>query len=202
VSGSPGTERRGAPPRDETRTPPRVATERLVLEPLGPEDADVLFAYRSRPEVSRFQGWTPSGRDDVRQFIDGLATTPFDTPGTWYQLAIRRADGDTLVGDVGVHFLEDGWQVEIGCTLAPEFQHTGYATEALRAVLDVLFRGLGKHRVIASIDPRNTPSVRLVERLGLRPEGHFRRAIWAHGEWTDDLRFAILRSEWMERHTA
>ena len=70
------------------------------------------------------------------------------------------------------------------------------ATEALSALIDMLFDELAKHRIIASIDPRNEPSIRLMERLGFRKEAHFHRSIFMHGEWTDDVIYAMLQSEW------
>jgi RimJ/RimL family protein N-acetyltransferase len=177
----------------------RIETDRLVLVPITPADAEALFAYRSLPEVSRYQTWEPGSVAGAAAFIEGLADTPFDTPGTWFQLAVRLRDTDELVGDVGVHFLEDGEQVEIGFTLAPAAQGLGLGTEAVTAVLGHLFDALAKHRVTASVDPRNEPSVRLLRRVGMRQEAHFVRSLRFKGEWADDLLFAILESEWSSR---
>jgi RimJ/RimL family protein N-acetyltransferase len=64
-------------------------------------------------------------------------------------------------------------------------------------LLRFLFEQLGKHRVTASCDPRNSPSVKVLEAVGMRREGHLVESTWSKGEWTDDLLFAILRREWM-----
>ena len=74
----------------------------------------------------------------------------------------------------------------------------GYATEALRAMVDYLFANLGKHRIVASVDPRNTPSIRLIERLGFRKEAHFKESYYLRGEWVDDIIYAMLRTEWVK----
>ncbi len=95
-------------------------------------------------------------------------------------------------------FLEDGRQVEIGFTLAPAAQGRGLGAEAVIGVLDFLFARLGKHRAFASVDPRNEPSLRLLQRVGMRQEAHFRRSLLFKGEWADDLVFAVLRSEWTD----
>ena len=55
---------------------------------------------------------------------------------------------------------------------------------------------LKKHRITASIDPRNTSSIRLIERLGFRKEAHFKQSLFFHGEWVDDLIYAMLAEEW------
>ena len=59
-----------------------------------------------------------------------------------------------------------------------------------------LFGRRGKHRITASCDPRNAASAAVLERLGMRREGHLRESTWAKGEWTDDLLYGLLRHEW------
>lgn len=89
-------------------------------------------------------------------------------PGSWYQIAIAQL-GDTMIGDMGLHTLDDRC-MEIGITIAPAFQRNGFATEALHAILDRLFREMQKQRAIASIDPRNNASIALMQRLGFHLE--------------------------------
>jgi RimJ/RimL family protein N-acetyltransferase len=178
---------------------PEITTDRLILSRLSAADAATLFAYRSLPEVSRYQGWEPESLDDAAGFVERLASTEFDTPGTWFQFGVRQRESGELIGDLGVHFLEDGQQAEIGFTLAPASQGRGLGAEAVVGVLDFLFGRLGKHRVFASVDPRNQPSLRLLRRVGMRQEAHFRRSLLFKGEWSDDVVFAVLHSEWIER---
>ena len=173
-----------------------IRSERLVLRSLRASDAERVHAYRSDPEVARFQSWDILSLDAVRAYIaeqDELRPTE---PG-WYQLAIAELATDHVIGDLGVHILEsDPRQVEIGFTLAPDAQRRGYASEAVRAVLDHLFGALGKHRVTASTDPRNARSIALLRRVGFRLEAHHLESLWFKGAWADDLIFALLRSEW------
>ena len=170
---------------------PVVVTPRLVLSPLTLEDAPQLFAYRSLPEVSRFQSFEPRSLEDARAFVRDAAESG------WCQLGMRIDSGSTLVGDLGFRLSSDpSPQAEIGVTLAPEHQGHGLALEALRALLGHLFAERGVHRAFASIDPRNEPSLVLFERVGMRQEGHHRQSVWFKGEWADDVVFAVLKSEW------
>jgi RimJ/RimL family protein N-acetyltransferase len=178
---------------------PEITTDRLTLSPLSAADAQALFAYRSLPEVARYQNWRPLTVADAQEFIAVLASNELDTPDTWFQFGIRLRSTSELVGDFGVHFLEDAQQVEIGFTLAPAAQGRGLGAEAVTGVLDFVFGPLGKHRVTASVDPRNEPSLRLLRRVGLRQEAHFRESLLFKGEWADDVVFAVLRSEWRAR---
>ena len=146
--------------------------------------------------MTRYQTWEPKGVDDAVEFIERVVEVDWDTPDTWFQLAIRLREPQALVGDLGVHFLEDAAQVEIGFTLAPEYQGRGLGTESVLGLLGYLFETLGKHRVIASADPRNEASVRLLRRVGMRQEAHFVESLLFKGEWADDLVFAMLKPEW------
>lgn len=179
---------------------PGLETERLFLRPLCPQDGAAMFRYRSDPKVSRYQNWEPSTVSEVDAFIARMMALESNTPGTWYQLAIsRRATGD-LIGDCGLRFpIERDHEAEFGISLAPEFHGMGYATEAVEAVFGYLFETLGKHRVFGSVDPRNHASLRLMERIGLRREAHFRESLWCKGEWADDVIYAMLRREWEGR---
>jgi RimJ/RimL family protein N-acetyltransferase len=179
---------------------PEILTKRLILTPLISSDAPALFAYRSDPEVCRYQTWQPRSLDEAQRFIDGLQSVAFDTPGTWFQLGIRLQDVGLLVGDLGVHFpAEIPRQVEIGITVAPDHQARGFGSEAVTGVLGYLFGPLQKHRVFASVDPRNQRSLALLKRVGMRQEAHFRESLWFKGAWVDDLVFAILESEWKDK---
>ncbi len=178
-----------------------LRTDRLVLRRFGPDDAATLAAYRSLPDVARYQSWDlPYTAADAEHLVAGLAGTHPDTPGEWFQLAVADAASGEHVGDVGVFVDGDDPRLaEVGITVAPQAQGRGLATEALTAVLDYLFTARGKHRVAADCDARNTPSAALLERVGMRREAHHRSSAWWKGEWTDEYVYAVLDEEWAAR---
>jgi len=178
---------------------PVIRTERMELSRLRPDDAPALYAYRRDPDVCRYQTFEPGTLADAERFIVKLQGYPFDTPGTWFQFGMRRVGDGVLIGDIGVRFPgDDPRQAEIGLTVAPAAQGRGLATEAVTALLAHLLKGCGKHRVFASVDPLNEPSVRLLERVGMRREAHHRASLWFKGAWADDMIYAILESEWVD----
>ncbi len=180
-----------------------ILTERLILRPLAPGDADAMFQYRSDPEIQRYQSWEQGSVEEVRDFIADHVEIGIDTPGRWYQLGLFVRDSGDMAGDCGIHVqADDPRQVEIGITLARASQGRGFATEALKAVLGLLFTKLGKHRVFGSVDPRNAPSLALLERVGMRREAHHVESLWFKGAWVDDVVFAMLRREYLARSTA
>lgn len=173
-----------------------LLTSRLRLDGLRRDDAAALFAYRADPAVNRYQGWRPATLDEVVQFIERQQAVTFGTLASWWQFALRQRTDGTLVGDLGVHFV-DADTLELGITLAPASQGRGLATEAMRAVLKLAFDTLGRHRVFASVDPRNLACVRLLEALGLRREALFRES-WRDGDtFADDAVYALLAREWL-----
>jgi RimJ/RimL family protein N-acetyltransferase len=178
---------------------PTLHTDRLLLNAFEERDAPALFGYRSLEEVVRFQTFEPKCLEDADAFIRRGLATEFGEADTWAQLAVRLKGSGALVGDVGIFFLGEGMrQVEIGFTVAPACQGQGLGTEAVRAVLDFLFGTLAIHRVAASVDPRNGPSMGLLKRVGMRQEAHFRESLRFRGEWVDDVVWAVLRGDWLE----
>jgi RimJ/RimL family protein N-acetyltransferase len=177
-----------------------LSTRRLILRPLKPEDADLMFRYRSRPVVWRYQIWRPEDISEIHAFIEKQKVLLLDTPGTWFSLAITRRESGEMVGDLGMHFPEEeNSGVEIGITLDPEYQKRGYAAEALDAAFRFLFFSLGKDRVYASVDPRNTASIRLLEGRGMRKVSCLTGSLVIRGERVDDYIYALRRDEYPDK---
>ena len=176
----------------------RLTTQRLALRRFRPEDLDAFAAYRSDPQVARYQSWeAPYPASHARECLRELDASHPDTPGEWFQFAVALRDTDRLVGDCAAHVdADDPRQAEIGFTFAAQHQGHGYATEAVRRLLHYLLAERAKHRVIASCDDRNTRSAAVLERAGMRREGHLLESTWAKGEWTNDLLYAVLGREW------
>jgi RimJ/RimL family protein N-acetyltransferase len=171
-------------------------TERLLIRPVSIGDKESMFRYRSDSETNKYLSLIPETVEDIAAFI-GKTSSEIDISGTWFQLVIIEQISNLLIGDIGIHFLDsDNQQVEIGYTLDKEFRGKGYAYEALTNVNDYLINSLNKHRIIASIDPANLDSIRLIERLRFRKEAHFVESLYFHGKWVDDLVYAILSKEW------
>lgn len=177
-----------------------LTTDRLVIRRFVPADADALAAYRSDPEVARYQSWTPPyPLERATGFIEWLGEHHPDEPGEWYQLAIAtRERPDELIGDLAFSpDADDPETARIGFTLRREAQGRGYALEAVRALLAYLFERRGKHRVAADCDPRNAASSALLERAGFRREGELVEAyLEEDGTRSNSLLYGLLAREW------
>jgi RimJ/RimL family protein N-acetyltransferase len=174
-----------------------LLSKRLKLRLVDIHDHKVIYAYRSQPGGNKYQLWKPASLEEVDRFItSGIVREP-NIPNTWLQLAIVLLDTNDLLGDLGIHFLPiDRDQVEIGITIAPQYQRNGYATEALTLTFEYIFNRLGKHRIIASLDPENLACMQLMEKMKMRKEAHFKKSLFVDGVWNDDIIFAILEEEY------
>jgi RimJ/RimL family protein N-acetyltransferase len=179
-----------------------VRTQRLLLRPLGEDDIEALFSYRSLPDACRYVPFEPMDRATIRERLASFwAATALQAEGEALTLGIELAGSGELVGDIVLFWrsaVDRGG--EIGWIVHPDHGGHGYATEAAHAGLHLLFDELGLHRVIARVDTRNDPSARLCERLGMRREAHLVENEWFKGGWSDEYDYALLEHEWRAQH--
>jgi RimJ/RimL family protein N-acetyltransferase len=175
-----------------------IVTKRLTLRRFRSDDLPAFVAYRSDPEVARYQSWDSTySMADARRFLASQHGVALGRPGAWLQLAaVSRVTG-ALCGDCAVRVTTDQPETaEIGITLARASQRRGLASEALVAVMGKLFEDYGIHRIYAEADDRNLAIHRLLERLAFRCEARLVEADWFKGEWSTLRIYAILRREW------
>jgi [ribosomal protein S5]-alanine N-acetyltransferase len=92
--------------------------------------------------------------------------------------------------------VEHSRYLPLGYELDPHFWGSGYATEAANRFLAFGFRDMGLHRIWAWCIAENLASSRVLDKIGMRQEGHLREHEWMQGRWWDTLLYAILEQEW------
>jgi RimJ/RimL family protein N-acetyltransferase len=178
-----------------------IETDRLTLRRYVENDYDDLLKLQSNPDVTRFLLYDVRTPEQVKEALTGrLTDVPMDTDGQALTVAVVLRDTGQHLGEVTLFMNSVEHRTgEIGYVFHPESHGHGYAAEASVELLRLGFEELGLHRIIARLDARNTGSVKLLERLGLRQEAHFVQNEYLKGEWTDELVFAMLYSEWDKR---
>jgi RimJ/RimL family protein N-acetyltransferase len=176
----------------------RIESQRLRIRRFKDSDLAPFMAYRNDPEVARYQSWDSCDQREARAFIREMKAAQPGVPGEWFQFAIESKATQDLIGDCALRVYEhEPYRAEIGFTLAREHQGRGFASEAVSLLLDYAFGTLGLHRVVAIADCRNAPSVALLERVGMRREGHFLENVWFKRGWADEYLYAVLKDEWL-----
>jgi RimJ/RimL family protein N-acetyltransferase len=175
-----------------------IRTARLVLRPFTAGDRDPLHAFHSDPEAVRYVPYPPRTREQVAEvLLRKAANTELRQDGDLLELAVVRADDQTLIGDVLLALRSVEHQtLEVGYIFAPAAGGRGYATETVRALVDLAFFSIGARRVVARVDDRNRRSAVLLERLGFRLEAHLIENEWFKGELSSELGYAVLSREW------
>ncbi len=174
-----------------------LRTDRLVLRPFEPDDAEAIAAYQGLVDVCRYIPYSPRSVADVRQRLDsGAWRSTIAAEGDAITLGVTLAATGSLIGDVMLRWASGEHATgEIGYVLHPAHTGHGYATEAVRALLPLAFDDMGLHRLFARLDARNSASANVCRRLGMRQEAHLRENEWFKGEWTDEIVFALLAHE-------
>jgi RimJ/RimL family protein N-acetyltransferase len=179
-----------------------VLTPRLELRLFRHNDFAALFGFESRPDVMRYLYWSDPSAEAVRERLGRrIASDRLENEGDTLMLAVVRRDTSALIGHVMLHWVsQEHRQGEIGFVFDPDHQRQGYATEACLPLLAIAFDELGLHRVLGRADARNTASIALQRRLGMRQEAHLVQNEFVKGEWTDEVDCAVLATEWAASH--
>ncbi len=158
-------------------TLPTIAAGRVLLRWLTERDVDDLFSIFSDREVMRFWSSAPfTDEAAARRLLEHIRES-FQTKQL-FQWGVARRSDDRVIGTCTLTHLDAGNQrAEVGFALGREHWGNGYMSEALQALLDFAFGDLQLRRIEADVDPRNTSSIRLVERLGFRARGPSARAM-------------------------
>lgn len=180
-----------------------IATARLLLRAYEPGDLDALHDMFGREDVCRYLPWPPMDLDAARAKIaQRVRQTRIDVDGDALVLAALDAATGRHVGEFMLRLTNaESRQGEVGWSLHPDAHGRGFATEGAREMLRVGFEELGLHRITAGADPRNTASLRVMDRLGMRREAHFVESWFLKGEWVGELVCALLESEWRQSIT-
>ena len=185
-------------PENASNGRPTLATERLLLRPFQATDA---------AEVQRLAGdmaIADTTLEIPHPYTDGLAEAWIATQaeayaaGTSATFAVTRKPDGALVGAIGLKDIEAGFKAELGYWTGRPYWGLGYCTEAARAVLHFAFTELSLQRVFAHYLCRNPASGRVMQKLGMKPEGVLRGHVLKWDKAEDIAFYGILSSEWRE----
>ncbi|MGZ3548939.1 MAG: GNAT family N-acetyltransferase [Vulcanimicrobiaceae bacterium] len=176
-----------------------IETEGLLLREFTLADEMDVHEFASDPLVPRYDNWGPNTPDETHEFLSRKMAEQQNWPRNDVTLAADLRHERKVIGSVRLWIVDEANRIgEIGYTFNRRYWNNGYATEAASALLGRAILALNMHRVIATCDTRNVGSWHVMEKIGMRREGHFLRDKLQKGEWRDTYLYAILAEEWLE----
>ena len=149
-----------------------LRSQRLLLRDFRDDDFKAVHAYATDLDVVRYMTWGPNSEAETREFLERAQSHIENEPRVGFELAVIRGEPEELIGGIGLHV--DGSKAMLGYCFARSAWGQGFATEAARVLVDFGFRSQGLHRIWACCDPENAGSIRVLQKLGMRQEGHLK----------------------------
>lgn len=177
---------------------PTLHTERLSLRPMHPIDAEDMFDYARRPELTKYLLWRE--HEDIyftRDYLNYINRRY--ALGDFYDWAIIEHESRKMIGTCGfTNIYPSNNSAEIGYVLNPDFHRRGFGSEAVKRVLKFGFEELSLNRIEARFMQGNEASLALMRSVGMTFEGYMRDLIFVKGSYRTVGVSSILRSEYEE----
>ena len=174
----------------------KINTARLLLRNFRENDFEDLFEYLSQEITYKYEPGKPISREEAISISHERAI------GKDF-IAVELKEERKLIGHVYFKAIEPEelktW--ELGYIFNPKYQRMGYATESVKAIIKYGFEDLRIHRIFAHCNPKNRTSWKLLERVGMRREGSFKKNIFFVKDekgnpcWKDTYEYALLSEE-------
>src|SRR5215211_4113867 len=177
---------------------PVIVTQRVVLRWISEEDVDGLYRVFSDPQVMRYWSTGPLANGEAAAELQREIALG-NQNGTMLKWGLALRESNTVIGTTTLFNLSlDNGRAELGYAMGHAHWGKGYMNEALNALVSHAFEVMELRRLEADVDPRNTASIRTLEKLGFQREGFLRERWHVNGEIQDALFYGLLRREWKE----
>ncbi|MEH7344714.1 GNAT family N-acetyltransferase [Bacillus sp. JJ1532] len=170
-----------------------IQTERLIIRKFIFDDWQAVYKYTSDPIVMKYIPEGVFSEEDAKEFVIKNSVDQA------VKFPVLLKNENILIGHIAFEKFFGEHTYEIGWVFKQEFQNRGYASEAAEALLKFGFEDMKLHRIIATCQPENTPSYRVMEKIGMRREGFFKKCIPQGNDWWDEFYYAILKEEWSRK---
>ncbi len=146
----------------------QIETKRLMLRPMQAEDIPALVAMWMNADATRYMGGSRE-----RDFLEKTFAEDLTAPALDYDLwPVFEQESSAFVGHCGLldKEVDSVTEIELTYVIAPESWGRGYATEIAQALAAYAAESLGLSRLIALIDPANTASAAVAQKVGMTHE--------------------------------
>lgn len=173
-----------------------MKTKHLVLGEFKLSDWKAVHEYASDPHVVKYVVWGPNTAAQTRGFIRRCLRLARRKPRTQWDWAIIEKATNRLVGGCSLTVLS--WpnrEAMFGYCLRRDAWNKGYATEAAKAMISFGFQRLKLRRITSTCDVKNKASYKVMKKLGMQREAHYRKNVFLKNHWRDTYLYAVLRDK-------
>ncbi len=168
-----------------------IKTKRLLIREFEIQDWQAVYEYTSNSNVMTYMPEGVFNEEETKKFV-------LENSGEKAKcFPIILQSKNIVIGHIVFHQYFGDHTYEIGWVLNPNYYNNGYASEAAKAVLNYGFKEKKLHRIMATCQPENIPSYRVMEKIGMRREGYFKKCIPNGDKWWDEYYYAVLDEEWI-----
>jgi len=177
---------------------PQLETTRLILRACLATDAQLIMDLRSDPRVLSYMDTAAfTSIDQAQKFVDQKIEDWKNAKGISWVITLK-AD-KSAIGDITYwRIMAKDHRAEIGYSLKPEYWQKGYMTEALTTILQWGFQTLGLHSVLADINPHNSASRNLLQKVGFEKEGYLKENYYFNGQYLDSEIYGLTEKKFIK----
>ena len=173
---------------------PEITTARMRMREIVVSDAEVLFALRSHPEVTKFLDRENDKDVEAAKDLIGKIRTSFDA-GDGITWGLSLLDDPKLIGTMGIWKIDkSNHRGEVGYSMFPEYWRKGLMSEAMEATILFGFQHIQLHSLEANTSVGNEASHALLRKFGFVQEAHFKENWYFRGQFYDSVIFSLLAS--------
>ena len=178
----------------------KIELDRLVLRKFRPSDLDAFIEFRSHPDIYKYMISAPkNSREEYESSLMDIVNG-YKRVNPIIKWAIELKSEHKVIGSVSIeHVYPKHDRCELGWSLNVSYQGHGYASEALKGLIDYIFTHTNMHRIHAFIWQGNDASCKLAERLGFQYEGTNIEARKKDDKYIDVLNYGLTRSMWEQK---
>jgi RimJ/RimL family protein N-acetyltransferase len=169
-----------------------LETKRLLIRPMSQADLYFVHDYLKDPETMKFFVEGPYTVEKVKEMINRNKKSPI-------RYIVLKKDTSEIIGHISLSpwFMRETY--EIGFIFKREYHNQGYGTEAAQKMMEYAFETLKVHRVVATCQPENIASKKLIEKLKMKQEGYFKKCIYfKDGIWWDEYFYSLLEEDYFK----
>ena len=176
--------------KDYIDSKPTIKTNRLTLRTMNISDAESLKEWMPDKEIYKYWGKGPGKSDKNPE----LLFEKKESPSKSFHLGIELNETEKIIGEIWIYLIENDRMAKLAIRIGKQYQGSGYASEAINAMVKFCFENTELQRIWTDVDVRNIASIKVLEKCGFTKEGTIRQGKMV-STWCDYHLYGILKTD-------